>query len=654
MKRYKRLVIGALAFTLTVGTSTSCSDFLDENLTTQKSTDFFDTDEGIESLSTGIYYNLRFHFAKEWAYATTNYGTDEFRVGGDASNAVWNSYDGSFKSQITAMNSNTVMAETLWDNMYIGINSANILIEKASTPSYQNVNKDIYLGEGYFMRGFNYLKLVSQYGGVPLKLLPSTTVELEFTRASAQATVQQVIDDLTKAYERLPAAPALTGKLSKDAAAHFLAKAYLFRASEINDSWNSETKKADCEATIRLANEVIGHHPLAPNFSDLWNYTTPDGPNESLGEIILAAQFSSDKATWGKYGNPCHLYFPSMYQNLPQMKRDIAGGREYQRLRTSYYMYNVYDMISDSRFWKSFKTKYAVNNPAAGSVYKKGDLGVMYVINRPNDTRFDGTELYEKVTDGKTGKAIPTVFVAYPKDKNGTDATALYELSSRYAPCSKYMDGSRQGVNDSQGFRDGILARVAETYLLAAEAEIRLGNYDQALAYINPIRDRAAYKSGEDRSAYCDGGASYGPKSLGYASMGDANSYFTENSYYESNNIPHAAEATNLKVTDIQRLPAEDEAIIARMGYSGDYHRMMCFLLNERSRELCGEFHRWVDLARTKTLVARAKTFNPDAADNISEHHCLRPIPQTYLDAIQKNGHALNADEKKAEQNPGY
>ena len=39
------------------------------------------------------------------------------------------------------------------------------------------------MGEAYFLRGFNYLKLVSQYGGVPLKLTPSETPEREFSRA---------------------------------------------------------------------------------------------------------------------------------------------------------------------------------------------------------------------------------------------------------------------------------------------------------------------------------------------------------------------------------------------------------------------------------------------------------------------------------------
>ena len=133
------------------------------------------------------------------------------------------------------------------------------------------------------------------------------------------------------------------------------------------------------------------------------------------------------------------------------------------------------------------------------------------------------------------------------------------------------------------------------------------------------------------------------------------NSYFAENSYYESNNIDrNIKSATDLKITDIHNLPAEDEAIISKLGYSTDYVRMLCLLLNERSRELCGEFHRWQDLSRTLTLVERAKEFNPDAAPNIQERHNLRPIPQTYLDAIQKDGHALTPEEKKAEQNPGY
>jgi hypothetical protein len=651
MKNIKILLV-IMAFILVAGITPSCSDFLDEEQTTVRNTDYFNTEEGVRDLATGMYYNLRFPFAWEWGYATSNYGTDEFRVGGDASNHMWDNYSSSLSPLVTAVNVNTALAHTLWDNMYIGINSANLLLQKAETVALKDTAaKRVYMGEAYFMRAYNYQKLVRQYGGVPLKLSPSITPEREFTRATAKEVTEQIISDFIEAYNRLPIKASLPGKITKDAAAHFLAKAYLFRASEINDSWNSDTKTTDLENVIKYADIVISNHQLASNFSDLWNYTKPDGPNEKLDEIILAAQFSSDKASRGTYGNQCHLYFLSQYLNLAQMKRDIAGGREYQRLRTNYYSYNVFDKVNDSRFWKSFKTKYAVNNPSGS--YVLGDLGVMYIINSPSDTRFAAVNSLKSITDTKTGKIIPNVFATYAE---GGEFLNSDSYQNRFAPLSKYIDGSRETVSDGIGYRDAILARLADTYLTAAEACIRQLDFTKALTYINPVRARAAYKAGENRSAYVDGGAAYTAASnpTGYASMGTTNSFYTANSYYESNDITVTTAATSLTVTDFSVLPAEDEAIIAKLGYTSQYDRAMCFLLNERSRELMGEFYRWEDLSRTKTLIPRARAFNSKAAPNIQDKHLYRPIPQSYLDVIQKNGRALTPDEKQAEQNPGY
>lgn len=649
--KYRKLSIWILALSMAAGTTISCSDFLDEVQTTKRNTEYLTTADGIKDLATGMYYNLRFHFSYEWAFATTNYGTDEFRVGGDASNAVWDSYDGSFSSMITAVNVNTALAHTLWDNMYIGINSANLLIKNCNEFQGTLANKDTYIGEASFIRAFNYLKLVRQYGGVPLKLEPSITPEREFSRASAQQVMDQVITDFTDAYNKLPATASLPGKLTKDAAAHYLAKAYLFRASEINNSWNSSTKSADLTNALKYADEVIAKRQLASNFADLWSFTKVDGPNESLNEIILAAQFTSDKSTRGTYGNQCHLYYLSQYLNLAQMKRDIAGGREYQRLRTNYYAYNVFDRVNDSRFWKSFRTKYSVNNPSG--TYVQGDLGVMYIINNPSDSRFSAAGSLKTIKDTKSGKIVPNVFATYAE---GTEYLNSDALVNRFAPLSKYIDGSRETVSETIGNRDGILARLADTYLMAAEVCIRQNNYAKALDYINKVRARAAYKSGENRKVYVDGGAAYTASSnpTGYASMGTTNSFYPENSYYESNNITETTDATDLTVTSFATLPKVDEDIIKTLGLGSEYDRAMCFLLNERSRELMGEFHRWEDLARTKTLIPRAKAFNMKSAPNIQDKHYLRPIPQAYLDAIQKNGAALTPDEKKAEQNPGY
>jgi hypothetical protein len=57
------------------------------------------------------------------------------------------------------------------------------------------------------------------------------------------------------------------------------------------------------------------------------------------------------------------------------------------------------------------------------------------------------------------------------------------------------------------------------------------------------------------------------------------------------------------------------------------------FFLDERTRELCGELVRWLDLVRTGKLVERAKLYNPEAAPNILPKHVLRPIPQAQIDA---------------------
>jgi hypothetical protein len=631
---------------------TSCSDYLKEELTTSRSMDYYKTDEGIIALSTATYLQVLCSlYSGERMFCHTNYGTDEFQVGGDGSNVPFNDYDNGLKSIIVAINANTTTANSFWDRLYSGISYANLLIKSVQDIKSNNeqVSKTS-LGEGYFLRAYGYLKLVNQFGGVPLKLEPSTTVEREFVRASAQDVFNQVIDDFTQAYSLLPAAGS-PARLTKDAAAHFLAKAYLTRASEINDAWNEGTKLKDLQEARRLAEEVIPHHPLAENFADLWNYTKPNDANESLGEIILSAQFSSEPASSGS--NASHLYFCSRYDDLPYMQRDLTGERPYSRLGTTYYMYRVYDLQNDSRFWKGFKTKHRLNN-ASGNYYQNGDLGIMYVINQPGDDRFPSVKVTDEVIYEKTDKTIPHVYVAYPKGV--TEDGALYG-DVRFPSLNKYIDGSRFGMNDEKGFRDVVLARSADTYLIAAEAEIRLakaggGSFDKALDYINAVRRRAAYKSGEDRTAYTDGGAAYPSSPLNQNP--NINSFMPENSYYESNNIPVTTNATDLTVSDIGHLPAQDEHIISKLGYTGNYDRMLCFLLNERARELCGEFHRWEDLARTKTLIDRVKAYNPKAAVNIKEHHYLRPIPQTYLDGIQKDGRALTADEKQAQQNPGY
>lgn len=652
MKKYKSLSINLL-LVASLALNTSCNqDFLEENYDNAYSKSYLNTETGIQALAVGTYYQVfALDMNREVPLTANESGTDEFRLGGDPSNRLWNSYESGFGSFVTVSNSNTVAAQTNWNNLYIGIGNCNQLIESATNiASTNDAIKKVALGEGYFMRAYNYLKLVRQYGGVPLKLTVSNTVELEYTRATAEEIYAQIVDDFTQAFNLL----SNTGgpnKITKDAAAHYLAKTYLSRASEINDSWNSATKAADLQQVVTLADDVISRHPLAPNFVNLWDFKVADGANEKLPELILSADFNSNVLTTG--GNQQHLYFISTYDQLPQMIRNTSGGRPFSRLAPTYFTFDIFDKVNDSRFWKSFQTKAMVNNKS-GNYYVNGDLGFMYIINTPSDTRFPLTRNDNTIVYSKTGKTIPVVFVAYAGDSFINNRNGL-SSDVRFPSLSKHMDGSRLDFNNTKGSRDAILARSADTYLFAAEAKVKLaklgtGSYSDALPYINAVRNRATYKSGEDRAAYTDGSAAWTAAGQGTRAV----SFMPENSYYESNNIPVATTATDLTIASIGALPAQDEAVITKLGYTSDYDRMLCLVLNERARELCGEFHRWEDLSRTLTLVARAKAYNIDAEPNIKDFHTLRALPQEFLDAVFKDGRPLTAAEKTAMQNPGY
>lgn len=668
MNKYNNLS-GILIIALSLFVTSSCKkSFLDETLKNARGNEFFKTDAGILQLAAGGYYQV---FAAptngEWLFCHAQYGTDEFHVGGDASNGPWNNYDANLTPGL-ATSGNLQGANVLWDALYIGIGDANLLIENATaSASTSTAIKNTALGEGYFFRAYNYLRLVQQWGAVPLKTIPSTTVELEFKRNDPKDVYEQIIADFSKAKDLLPAGGA-PARLTKDAAAHFLAKAYLARASEINSSWNSSTVAADLAAIGPLCDAVIANHPLASNFGALWNFTGINSANEILPEVILSAQMTNDVTTNNAVGNTQHLYFVARYDIQDQLARDLAGQRPFSRMATTYYDYRIFDRVNDSRFWKSFRTKWTLNGASPVAPNVKGDLGMMFVINQPGDPRNWSKSKISKATVGAgnliidpiTTHPIPTVYVAYPNGTStdgalDTDLTTVYQA---FPPLSKHFDGSRNTLNDVVGHRDFILARSAETYLIAAEAKIRLakagtGSYADALPYINAVRQRAQYANGENRASYYDGGNTVQSQSL--QPPGVISTFYPANSYYESNDIPvTTAASANLSIAAVSPLPAEDEFIISKLGLSGEYDRMLCLILNEKSRELCGEYLRWEDLSRTKTLVSRVKAFNVDAAANVADKHLLRPIPQTFLDAIRSNGANLTSTEKQAMQNPGY
>ncbi len=703
-----KIFISAMALATLLGTSSCGNDFLEENANHKITDALLETAEGAKAMAAGLYANLRWHFGYEWAYGITLYGTDEFTNGGDLTSEPWNTYDSRLNPMDCtkangAANNNCPAVSALWNEMYYGISTANLVISKAGNVADEDTRNKV-LGEAHFLRGYNYYRLFAQYGGVVLQTEPASATASSvshYTRATAEETLNQVIADFEKAYELLPTNKWRgNGTWTKYTAAHFLAKALLYRQSERCSDWNAAyTASTDLQKAISLCDEVIAACPLTKDYNDLYaNWTGIDCANEGLSEILMTAEHNGDSSTKGRYGNRTYNYFDPQFSNFSDgwvQRGQYIGGMDFQRCRPTEYAYAIFDNVNDSRMWKTFKTVYGMNNyktmeektaPGVAQEHapELGDVGIMFILNKKDDARFQkGVKESEYGTFGRgaiahtfvnpeTNKWVPNVFPVY---LNGSYAMNTYggsgnpAQSNVFCGINKTADGTRD-AEKGDAHRDVIMARSGETYLVKAECQVRLGQYQDAINTVNVLRARAQWQSGEDREYYVDGSIAFENNTTASATLGkckDASgakinnlqaykySFVQKNTYYLSTGIDRTTAASDLQIADYNNLPAEDEAVLSAMGVSGTKERLINFILNERTRECLGEWNRWEELSRTKTLVQRAKLFNSEAATNVAEKHLLRPIPQGFIDALQnEDGTNLSDADKAAWQNPGY
>ena len=754
---FRILTIVAAAGVLAVSVSSCGEKFINEIQRTKVDSSYLDTPEGLYSMSQSLYLQFRaMYYTESWPF--TNAGTDEFMIGGDGASEAYNTYDSRYAARVQG-SANTANSAFFWNMMYTWLNRANKIIDKADVLEGY-AKKDEVLGTAFFLRGFDYLFLVNQHGDIPLVLHASTEPEREYGRDPRKDVYDQIFIDLENAYKMLPNKGDLDGKLDKSVAAHYLAQAHLWRASECNDDWNSSFKTQDLQDVIKYADIVIAAHPLVANYEDLYANYTKNGASttEKNSEIILKASHTVDTTERGNSNNGTMTlcWFVMPYQNAFSgfMDRDVAGGRSYQRLKnTPKYTYFIYDLKNDSRFWKSFKTTWAINKISTDHKkpfdYKLKDgtpiymdeyfgkhntadvtfskyLGGMYIINREEygqkfltediDISYStkGHKLF-KIKDYNTGKYIPDVkaLLTYGSaDAAKPENTSMNpNKDGQFTMLSKYLDGDVDKYNLAQGFRDQVIARSAEDYFFKAEALIRQGKIDEGIAVLKPLRDRAQFKAGEERDKYRDGGMAFETSSYRSSISAYTNrsvvygrsSYFysvggwdKDQAYRDAIN----AEASVLPVVTSGNYPPEDEYVMNFLAetnpkYKSDaYTRAMCYLLNEKSREMYGEFLRYNDLVRTRTLEDRLR-FNdqawsedmtdilghtgnkvtksqkdddgkpiddgdidtyrsPNGGNFRKDKHYLRPIPQDFLEKITKDGHPLTQDEINEMQNPGY
>lgn len=713
MKFNKYIAAGILAAMTGAGFSSCSSDFLDEEMTTGFTTKYFETPEGLQSLTLSLYGHIRWIGGYEsQGYNAFMGGTDEFVIGTDMANEMWLTYDVRMAPTWVTVNGNTGTNAHIWDEVYFGIASANTIIASADKVADEAVRNEC-LAQAYFLRGYNFYLLTSQFGRCALQTEPIKGVVRTFELTTPQQCWEQIISDFRKAFELFDGEKnSLAGKpvsWTKATAGHFLAKALLFAASERNADWNSDKKQAYLQEALQAANYTIGARALEKDVIDLYgDWSGVNCDIEKSNEILMVAAHDDNFTGRTASRNPGAFFNPqfSNFANttLGSMRGCITGGKDFQRFRPTEYTLSAFDNVNDARLWKSFATVYGTaveyKGDAANGVdpVHIGDPSVVFIINKKDEHAYDkftfGAKRYQKEANfvdekgrlpeagrkqvrngettfsGKPNQPILNSWILYQNGKymgdnfgNTNEGAYGAHGANMFPGVSKHTCGYLNAFAGDNGSRDLILARLGETYLVRAEIKVRLNDYAGAKEDIDALRRRGAWHAGENRSYYVDGcykAATTTSNVTNKAANIAANDGWNlgMNTYYISNpDVAPTTASTEAEMTSWtwDKLPAEDEAILAKIGVSGQFERALHFILNEHTRELVGEMVRWEHLSRTKTIENRAVKLNSDIKFFNPSKHYLRPVPQAFIDNLQNpDGTNLSDADKAAWQNPGY
>lgn len=457
-------LLSLLAVTMLVA---GCSKKLDEfNPSGLTATTVYTTAKGFETLVNASYSFTRFWYGKEEGYSLSEMGTD-----------IWTSGTGDVYPQLSQYNnlqgSNTVALNLEWNNFYAALNLCNTGITSVSkVTDYTDVQKNTREAELRFLRAFYRWHLVETFGPIHFTNTPTEGVITVANKTSVDTVYKYILEDLHFAVANLPATFPEYGRASLPVAKAFLARVYL-------------TRGMNAEA-IAMANDVIKNYGLSlqAKYGDLWSMG-----NLKNKEVIWALDYSTNLAfndiTTQAYpsghtrgSNSGHMLFLMVYDQVASsiLTRDIPNGRPFNRYMPTLAYLNLFDPSKDSRYDGSFQYVWRANRAGTvnGNPFVVGDT-VAYAakvtltpveMNSKKYTTYDVSKVY-----GANGRPIQRRF---------------------YVSLKKFKDSTRASFNEAQSARDVFIMRLAEMYLVAAEAEMKIGKLDSAAYYLNVIRTRAA------------------------------------------------------------------------------------------------------------------------------------------------------------------
>lgn len=443
----------------------SCENYLDENNIADVSAgSYYTTSQGLEDAVKATYGIMKEFYGTELGFSMNVFGTDTYTNGADGSHKYLNWYNNQH-------NSSANYFRDTWRIMYRGVNQASAVLNRAeSIEGMDQATLTTRLAEVRFLRALYYFNLVRYYGNVHLSLEETEGVETEANRTSAQEVyAQAIIPDLEYAVSNLPSSQSDYGRVTKAAAEFLLAKVHL------------TAPQGSPAQTVSLMTNVINNYgfSLLDDWSDLWDIN-----NEENSEVVWTVINSKQQVDEGLdgYGHRGHLYFLFEYDKRPGMTRDTENGRPWKRFRPTDHLLGLWDRTKDARYDKGYKHVWYANNPIPGQ--QIGDTALY--IPGPGVDR-NGVNQDAKWTQVNKDAVLYQVYT--------TDQYNQVIFPS----LNKWIDNTRPNRQHTQGQRDFILMRLADAYLIRAEAHLKQGNAAQAAEDLNVIRRRGAW-DGEEAS----------------------------------------------------------------------------------------------------------------------------------------------------------
>ncbi len=603
------VLIGFIGFT-------SCEDFLEaDNNSAITADEMFSTQEGYENLVNQAYFSLRSLYDDPAIYCA---GTDLYvgiRAAGDQTLEGY------------TLTSDNGTVKELYIDLYAVINAANAVLYYADK-SEAFAEKALRQEEARFIRAYAYYLLSQQFGRIPIIKEYINTAETSYPRNTLEETYQFLIDELVElSNSTLLSEVDKTGRASKQAAKALLAKVYLAAG------WDLETSLSDArtgnfsinstsyfDLAAATAKQVADAVPLTLSFEDKWS---PD--NEQNDEVIFAIQWDRATSLDQNEGGYSHQNDFGTYLGLASNLGMKFVSSDLNPTTKTYYLYNADDARYNSTFMTTVYNYIKVENDGNwgkqgywayynASEEAKSTMGIAFhypawYVTDLEIADYQTANAARFVSDGMQNisqiirTSAPIRWIKYKKD--GTLDTDETDLDYNQAlarvgaiPPIKKFDDPNTSISATTGdgsYRDFVALNISDIYLVAAEAYLMAGNEGEALNYLNQVRARA--------------GAS---QLVSFATY--------------------------------QRYDPNEEAYV-----SADQN--IDVILDERARELLGEYHRWMDLRRTRQLVKYNEKWNlnfvySNMVGGDGNIKWLRPIPADEI--------GLNTGISSSDQNPGY